>query len=126
MDNEKQILLKAIEADPNIIYYANEIMLNDKDFMMKLVQLNGSFLRIATPELQNDKELVIEAVTSVLGSDVLQWASITLKDDKEVILAAVNRNAHSIIHASNRLKLDNTFMSEVIRTSHLSIKDRIE
>ena len=124
MNNEKQILLKAIEADPNIIYYANEIMLNDTDIMMKLVQLNGSFLRIATPELQNDKELVIEAVTNGWGSDVLQWASITLKDDKEVILAAVNHNAHSIIYASNRLKLDNSFMSEVIRIS--KHQDRIE
>ena len=121
MNNEKRILLKAIEADPNIVYYADKIMLNDKDIMMKLVQLDGNFLRITTPELQNDKELVIEAVTNGLASDALQWASITLKDDKEVVLAAVKRNAHSIIHASNRLKLDNSFMREVISTSKFQI-----
>ena len=114
MNNEKQILLKAIEADPCIIKSASERMRNDKEVMVEVVKRSGCLLKHASAELQNDKDIVIQAVSNGGESGALQWASKTLKDDREVVLTAIKSNAYEIMHASDRLKLNSYIIASAL------------
>ena len=130
MKYEKQILLKAIKADPYIIESASESMCDDMDVMMEVVRSCGYLLKKASPELRNIKKLVIQAVKNSTRYGALQWASDTLKDDKEVVLAAIEHYAYEIMHASDRLKLDRDIILALIgHSANQRVKeviDRIE
>ena len=42
-----------------------------------------------------------------IGSGALQWASDDLKNDREIVLAAIKHDSSEILHASDDLKKDN-------------------
>ena len=56
--------------------------------------------------LFRSKEVVMVAVTSGLSSHALQYASDELKNDKEVVMAAVNHYGYNLKYASDELKGD--------------------
>jgi hypothetical protein len=61
-------------------------------------------LHHASVTLKNDKEVVLVAVQRDVGA--LHHASVTLKNDKEVVLAAVQQGGNALMFASGDLKND--------------------
>ena len=65
---------------------------------------SGSALQYASLKLRNDKEIVLAAVKKHgLG---LQFASAELKKNKDIVLAAVNQTGDALEYASEELKKD--------------------
>ena len=68
---------------------------------MEVVKHNGYRIRNASDELRNSKEVVMEAVQNSSGSGAPLWASNTLKNIKEVVLAPIKYDVFfEILHAS--------------------------
>ncbi|MGZ3732343.1 MAG: DUF4116 domain-containing protein, partial [Parachlamydiaceae bacterium] len=73
-----------------------------------------SALEYASEELKNDKEFMLAAVQRY-GS-ALQYASEELKSDKEFMLAVVERNGSAFLqYASEKLKSDKEFMLAAVQ-----------
>lgn len=53
------------------------------------------------------------------GGNVLEFASERLQDDREIVLAAVKRHPNDMQWASDRLKNDDKFISEVLTFSSI-------
>ena len=73
----------------------------------------------ASCELRNDKEVVLAAVTK--HGSALQHASEELRNSKEVVLVAVRQNVEAFKHASEVLQNDkdvvqSTFMQLLIQS----------
>jgi uncharacterized membrane protein YqjE len=64
-------------------------------------------------ELKNNKEVVLAAVTH--NGLALENASIELKNDKEVVLAAVTQNGVAMRYASLKLKSDRKFIIDAMK-----------
>ena len=77
----------------------------DRVFVLKVAAItHGLVLKYALGELRNDKEVVLAAVT-VYGHS-LRYASDELKNDKEVVLAAVAQDGDALEYASDELQND--------------------
>ena len=65
--------------------------------------LNGSLnLRHASEELRNDREIVLAAVSQYAYA--LEYASEELRNDREIVLAAVSQYAYALEYASEELR----------------------
>ena len=80
--------------------------LESNEFMLQTLTDNtdGRFLHYASEKLKDDREIVLAAVTK--SGSALEFASTKLKDDKEIVLAAVTKIGSYLQYASNRLKDD--------------------
>ena len=97
--------LKSVEEEGITKNEELYIIVNDKlqDTINNLTQ-NGNALQYVSDELKNDKEVVLAAITE--DGRALEYASDELKNDKEVVLAAVTQYGRALEYASDELKND--------------------
>ena len=82
---------------------------NNKRVMLAAVKNYGRHLKYASPDLRNDREVVLMAVNNDrwrFRDNSLKYASTRLRNDREVVLAAVKQNGYALRHASNDLRQD--------------------
>lgn len=79
---------------------------SDKDFVLEQVAQFGSHvLQKASDELKDDKEFMMAVINKISwDSDVLQYASKRLKSDRELVFFAISKNPDFYIHISDNLK----------------------
>merc|ERR1712146_625702 len=78
-ENDEEYILKAIKQDIKVLLYISDELRRSVDFFKKVVQING------------------------LG---LKYGDINIKNNKEIVLDAVNNNGYAINFASKNLKKD--------------------
>ena len=100
---DKDFIQELVELNPNFFSASHvyNTFGDDKDIVMKAVEGNGEMLKYASNELKDDKDVVMKAVKN--NGVALQYASNRLKDDFEVAVAAINNNGHAYEHVSDRL-----------------------
>ena len=74
--------------------------------------LRGSALQHASARLKDDKDVVLAAVAYY--GNALRYVSARFKDDKDVVLAAVAQVDYALEHASGRLQNDKAFKGELV------------
>ena len=99
----------------------------NRDIALAAVKENGLALSLLNEEWRNDKEIVLAAVTNKNDSnifivDVLGCASQNLKDDYEVVLAAVRYQGRQIEGASIRLQHDRGIALEAVNNDGSSLE----
>lgn len=62
----------------------------------------------------NDKQTVLNAIQKEGEGRALEFASDSLKNDREVVLSAISNDGESIIHASKDLQNDREFVKQAI------------
>ena len=62
----------------------------------------GNNLKFASIDLKNDKEIVLAAV--IQNGNALQFASIYCRSNKEIVLQAVKQDKHALKYAIKNLK----------------------
>jgi hypothetical protein len=72
------------------------------------VKHDGYALQFASEDLKNDRELVLAAVNR--SSQALSFSSERLRNDREVVLAAVSKQGNEMRYASEELKNDNEIL----------------
>lgn len=90
-------------------------MITDKELLINIFRADKNrILEFASDELRDDKEVVLEAVEKDGCS--LRLASERLKDDKEFLMSLVKKNGFSLYYASDRLKDDKEVVLEAIKS----------
>ena len=82
---------------------------NDKDYMLAAVRLDGRALARASERLKDDWDVVLAAVQQYVWA-ALDNASDRLKDNGDFMRAAVQENSSAVVYASDRLKDNRDFM----------------
>ena len=97
---------------------------NNKEQVLNIVTSNGEQLEFADSELKNDKEVVLAAVTGYPGGRgrALKYASESLKNDREIVAAAVVSRGTALEFASNELKSDIEIVSLAIKDDGWAIR----
>ena len=80
---------------------------------MAAVQQNGMALQWASETLRNDKDIVMIAVKQ--NGMALQWAPETLRNDKNIVKAAVQQNGMALQWAPEILKNNKEIVMEAIQ-----------
>ena len=74
---------------------------------------NGLALQYASERLRDDKDVVLAAVKE--DGHTLQFVSDRLRDDKDVVMAAVKQEGYILDYASSRLKDDEEVVLAAIK-----------
>jgi len=105
MKKEYQYIEK-IRADVHNFANLPKELKSNKSFVLKaaevLTRQHHAFLRYVDETLKDDKEVVLKVVSMV--GDGLSNASMRLRNDKEVLLAAVKRDIYSLAFAEKELQ----------------------
>ncbi|KAG2382282.1 hypothetical protein C9374_005484 [Naegleria lovaniensis] len=124
--NNRDIMLKAVKSNSKCMFYAvgmlrldkelleiaiekktfGDIPYNlkrDKDFMLKAISYKLS-LKMAAFDLRNDEDVVLAAV--LIDPKNLEYASARLQNNRDIVKAAVQSDVTSLKHASTELKND--------------------
>jgi len=86
--------------------------------VLAAVRQNGLALQYATETLKADRDVVLAAVQKRNGR-VLKCATEALRADRDVVLAAVQQDAGAIEFAADELLEDPTFAMEAKGRYHL-------
>ena len=122
--NDKAVLLAAINAhngwDAMCLGYGSIKMRCDREVVMAAVAQDGYSLRYASLDFRADKEIVLLALKTCKHNysvDVspLKFASQPLKNDQEVVLAAVEKNGYAIFHASKERQRDRSLVLAALK-----------
>jgi len=86
---DKEIVLAAVKQDSDAFSYVDNFnrMWHDKHFVLQMVGMQGSALQFANVTLTEDREVVMAAILN--KGSALQYADASFKADKDVALAAV-------------------------------------
>ena len=95
-------------------------MTQDKKELIAILKVNGFKLQDLPDELKDDLEIVSAALSSN-GANML-YASEKLKDDKNLALFAVKNNSSALMYVSPRLKDDEDVVREAVRKDGRKLK----
>ncbi|CAK9060148.1 Uncharacterized protein SCF082_LOCUS31727 [Durusdinium trenchii] len=95
----------------------------EKEQWTEVVRRNGDLKSV--PELlRNDRELVIAAVTK--KGSALQFVSADLKNDKEVVLTAVKQSGPALKYAAEDLRKDKEVVMAAVRQNGYALEFAVE
>jgi hypothetical protein len=118
-NNNKRIINASLKYTIDDIYLGELIfkniaqdLYNNVDFILSAMAINGFLFRYIPTIFKNNKAIVLSAINNQsktkrgqLGNDSpLQYASESLRDDMEVVLAAIQNDGKAISHVSDNLK----------------------
>ena len=103
--DDKDFFIDAINHKATwVLAYASERLLSDRDLILKAVKVDGQILYYASEELRNDKEVVLEAVKNKWL--IVKYASKKLRGDKDIALEVVKQNKNSSIYLTDEILKD--------------------
>jgi hypothetical protein len=115
LKNDPSFLLEALEALEHetwlIINLIPKALCKDKEFFYQAAELDGEVLHRADPSLLADKDFLLEAISrcgnsGYYGKSPLAYASKELRNDRNVVLAAVKKDKEALKYASEELQND--------------------
>lgn len=96
---------------------------SDEAIVSAVVALRGADLEFASPELRANENVILKAVQN--DGMALKHVKFGSKSHK-VVNAALNQNAHALVHAPGSFKSDaEVVFHAVMRSNHFSILDRV-
>ena len=135
--DDKDVVLAAVEQSPRAFGLASERLRDDNEVVAKAIDKNIRNFSLASLRIRENKELFLSLIPKfdvVLGHEnMLSYASGELKDDEDVVLAAVAKIGNSFQYASERLRSDKDFVlkitamyGRVFDCAHFSLKQDVD
>ena len=112
LQNDKKKMLEVLKNYPDALQYANEKIQTDKDIIDFIIRTQAEALNYAKHFNQN-KELVLFAIEAASDGWILQYVSETLKNDQDVVLAAVKEDSEVFQFASIHLRRNKEFIKTI-------------
>jgi hypothetical protein len=95
LKGDKSFVLEVLEVSVGtLLKYASKELQNDKEVVFKAIRNNPRSFQFASKEIQNDKEVVLESVKDI-GS-LIEFASQELQNNREFILKVIETNPNSL------------------------------
>ena len=113
MKNNKEFMLQAIKINSLCIEYVDDDLLKDRDFLKKVNDI-VNFSKYESQQMITNKEIISQAIEN---KDIWCFAYVDpeLRNNKEFMLHAIERDSSCIGYSSNELLNDSEFMIEVIK-----------
>ena len=113
MKNNKEFMLQAIKINSLCIEYVDDDLLKDRDFFKKVNDI-VNFSKYESQQMITNKEIISQAIEN---KDIWCFAYVDpeLRNNKEFMLHAIERDSSCIGYSSNELLNDSEFMIEVIK-----------
>lgn len=116
-DNEQNVL-NAIKNNSEVFGFASERLRNNRETVLAAISQHGHLLQYAGLEFKNTKDLAMTALeTSKEGHipNLVKSLSLELRNDKDVIFKAANKNVGALEHASPEIKAERSFMLSLVK-----------
>jgi hypothetical protein len=124
--NDKLFIMDGISsAGPQVYRIASHTIKSDRKFALEAIRKNINVLAHVCDGFRNDKTFVLEAfaIYDQVRPDheecILDKVGDNLKEDKEVVLKVLEKNASEFGHISDVLRSDIDFMRAALRTNGL-------
>lgn len=110
---DPNLVLEAIKRDDQAFKAIEKSLQFDLDFLTKVLQHNASTFQFFPEAIRDNAEFVLTVLTDTRGVDpqILEWASEKVRDDEQVILAAMELDHTSYAYASKRMKMSSRILS---------------
>lgn len=121
LKSDKDILLAAVSSFFNVLSenYYDKSLLNDKEFVLKLIEINPKSI-MYTNQFRDDKDVIMKAVEK--DGMMLSCASEQLKKDPDIVGKASQQNGCSLMFASIDLKKNREILLKAEKSSKESWK----
>eukprot|EP00928_Gymnodinium_smaydae_P068112 TRINITY_DN5117_c0_g1_i2.p1 TRINITY_DN5117_c0_g1~~TRINITY_DN5117_c0_g1_i2.p1 ORF type:complete len:370 (-),score=35.45 TRINITY_DN5117_c0_g1_i2:324-1433(-) len=106
---DSELVLAAVRKHGEALRYAHDELRASEAIVLEAVKQEATALRYADPALRADREVVLQAVSgkSYDGCDTLRYADESLRGEKEdIVLTAVAQCSISLQYASASLRAD--------------------
>eukprot|EP01061_Rhynchopus_euleeides_P018498 TRINITY_DN30628_c0_g1_i1.p1 TRINITY_DN30628_c0_g1~~TRINITY_DN30628_c0_g1_i1.p1 ORF type:complete len:729 (+),score=158.01 TRINITY_DN30628_c0_g1_i1:61-2247(+) len=122
--DDREVVLAAMSRTAGNLQYASPRLQRDRGLVLQAVRSQCEFLHQAGADLCDDKEVALAALTECTvcneskgdgggNSTLYSYLSATLREDREVALAAVRRSSLSLLNAGDAIRSD----PEVVRAA---------
>lgn len=112
-DDPEIVKIAAIQY-PNILSQLAPKFREDDEFMRQIIEVNGDAITVASTKLKDDKNLAIKSFLTTKSVSILQSLSERLRDDEDVVEAAVRANQAYLSYASKRIRGDKKLALKLI------------
>lgn len=102
--NNKEVVMSIVKKNGKKLKLASKKLRNDPDVVLAALKKGRNALNYGSKELRANKKFILNAINSDKDGGSLYYASKELKNDYDVIEAAINRNGANIFYASEQLK----------------------
>eukprot|EP00438_Fugacium_kawagutii_P007236 Skav211556 [mRNA] locus=scaffold2228:79744:83262:+ [translate_table: standard] len=93
------------------------------DDWVRRVQLDGSELCHAPDNLKDDKDVVMAALGRRCRWNTLKFASSRLREDEDVVLKAVGSDGRNLVFAAEKFRDDKDFVLKMLRGKHWNLEE---
>ena len=115
---DEELALIAVNHNGNSLTFLSDDFKANKNIVLKAVA-TGNILFMASKELKNDYDVVLAAVK--FDGTALEDASEVIQNNKNIVLAAIAQNSNALQFASKNLKDDD----EIVKLAVTNIKETL-
>ena len=116
--SDLDLMHDVVRRHPAALYYAAENVKRNRPIVMAGLRRNGRILAFASEDIQTEKRLVLHAISMARGFNTglsLNNVHVSLKDDDEVVRAAVSAHAFNYGFTSDRWRDDMDLTLSAVR-----------
>ena len=111
--DDREIILKSILSGKLTLAYASDNIKDDYEIVLAAVKKWPQEFIYASENLRNNREVLAEMFQSEMlcTETILAYLNDTLRDDRQIVLAAIKHDPSDLIYVSERLRRDPEIIS---------------
>ena len=122
--NDKEVALKAVQIYSHNLEYVSINLKDDKDVVFAAILTQYDALQYASERLKNDKETVLLCCKRINGGwwSNLEYASVSLRTDKVIVMEHLKFDGTSLEFASEKLQDDIEVVLCAVKEDGMALK----
>jgi hypothetical protein len=116
--DDRNFIIESVTLSGFSLKYMDEKYRNDFEIAKIAINQSGYSFEFISERLRNNRELLIDSVKQLKSGYKLQYASLNLKSDKNLILELldyVNESKWMLLHASDNIKTNKEVVLKAVR-----------
>jgi len=116
-EDREFILFVVMNSWAPVLEFCPDKFKNDKEIMLAAVKKWGKNFKWASIELKQNKEIILTAISHPEEPISLLYVDDKFRDNRDVVIVAVKRDGENLKRASNRLKRDREIVLTAMKDS---------
>lgn len=124
--SDREVAWAAVTAFIDTIQFVSDDLKDDKELVLAALSKPSSwkFLQFVSPRLRNSKKVVMQVIANTKKAQkeeqhlALKYASARLRNDRDVVLAAMELSPLALQFASKKLRDDKDFVLSAIKADY--------
>ena len=128
LKKDRDFVLACCKVNPGILQYVDGSLLEDREIAITAIETNGRALMFIGESFRDDKEIVLKAIAN---SHILDWviinvplayASERLRNDPDVVKAAMEKDFKTFVSAGDEIQDNKEFALCAVQQDGLLLK----